>query len=403
MKLSTLTLALAAATTLLPLAAQADDDFLFTGYARYGAGYSADDALYDGAMKNGINVIKTANSQYQATGRLGNEGNGFEFKLQKMFQQDDMQWDVAVMLDDGYDGNPTGISQAYAGGKGIFATQPDAYIWAGQRFNGREQIGVNDYFYLMNDGTGTGVDNLDLSFAKLDFSVVAGDKGRNGRYAVVTKLHDINLTDSQSLRFHFNYGFGNGSSTDADTGITSKVDDNNAYQVAAIHRISWSNGWNETAVRYSDGVRNGILWGNPADEGGSLGVFAYGAIDFTENVLMEYALSFEDNDLSTNAHGDEMWSQAVIRPGYRWNDRMSTWLELGYDQVDFDDSDKGTNSSWKATLSQNIGLGSFMYSRPMLRFYATYGQLDTDYATGSGAEQGTSDALTVGAMFEAWW
>lgn len=403
MKLSTLTLAIVTASTLLPLAAQADDAFLFTGYARYGAGYTADDALYDGSVKNGINIIKTASSQYQATGRLGNEGNGFEFKLQKIFEQDGMQWDVAVMLDDGYDGNPTGISQAYAGGKGIFAAQPDAYIWAGQRFNDREQIGVNDYFYLQNDGTGTGVDNLNLGFAKLDFSVVSGDKGRNGRYAVTTKLHDINLTDSQNLRFHFNYGFGNGSQTDADTGITTDVDDNDAYQVAAIHRISWSSGWNEVAVRYSGGVRNGILWDNAAEDGGSLGVFAYGAIDFTENVLMEYALSFEDNDLSTNASGDdEKWSQAVIRPGYRWNDRMSTWLELGYDQVDFD-SDKGTNSSWKATLSQNIGLGSFMYSRPMLRFYATYGQLDTEYVGTSGAEQGNSDALTVGAMFEAWW
>ncbi|WP_105903177.1 carbohydrate porin [Vibrio gangliei] len=401
MKNTTLALAIAAATV-LPSIAQADDSFLFTGYARYGAGYTADDALYNGSVKNGINVIKTAASQYQATGRLGNEGNGFEFKLQKMFQQDDMQWDVAVMLDDGYDGNPTGISQAYAGGKGIFAAQPDAYIWAGQRFNDREQIDVNDYFYLQNDGTGTGVDNLDLGFAKLDFSLVAGDKGRNGRYAVTTKLHDINLTDSQSLRFHFNYGFGNGSQTDADTGITTDVEDNDAFQVAAIHRLTWSNGWNEFAVRYSEGVRNGILWSNAAEDGGSLGAFTYGELAFTENVLMQYAFSMEDNDLSTNENGDELWTQAVIRPGYRWNDRMSTWLELGYDQVKFDD-DLGTNSSWKATLSQNIGMGSFMGSRPMLRFYATYGQLDTEYVGQSGAEYGDSDALTVGAMFEAWW
>lgn len=402
MKISTLALAIVAESFLLSFAAHADDNFLFTGYARYGAGYSSDDPLYNGSEKNGINIIKTAGSQYQATGRLGNEGNGFEFKLQKLFEQGDMKWDVAVMLDDGYDGSSMGISQAYAGGSGIFTTQPDAYVWAGERFNGREQIDVNDDFYLQNDGTGAGVDNLNVSFAKLDLSIVAGDEGRNGRYALVTQLHDINLTDNQSLRFHFNYGFGSGSTTDIDSGLTTETDDNNAYQLAAIHRITWANGWNETAIRYGDGVRNGILWGNAAESGGSLGAFAYGAVEFTPVILMAYALSFENNTLSNNESGvDEKWTQAVIRPGYRWNDRMSTWLELGYDQVNFG-SELGTNASWKTTLSQNIGFGSLMSSRPMLRFYATYGQLNTQYVA-NGASDGHSDALTFGAMFEAWW
>lgn len=401
MKRSTLALALAAATV-LPLTAQADDSFSFTGYARYGAGYT-NEAPLNGSLQNGINVIQTAGSQYAKTGRLGNEGNGFEFKLNKAFIKDDMKWDVAVMLDDGYNGNPTGISQAYAGGSGIFATQPDAYIWAGQRFNDREQLGVNDYYTLQNDGTGAGVDNLNLNFAKLDFAVVAGDKGRNGRYALTTNLHDIMLTDNQSLRFHANVGFSNGQTTDKDAGITTDTDDNTAYQLAGIYRLTWSSGWNEFQVRYGNGTRSQILDNNAGQDGDTLGIFMQGEVDFTNNILMEYALSHEDSDLASNTSGtDEKWNQAVIRPGYRWNDRMSTWLELGYDQVEFGDN-LGTNSSWKATLSQNIGLGSLMGSRPMLRFYTTYGQLDTDYLANNNAKEGSSDALTFGAMFEAWW
>lgn len=404
MKLSTLTLAIVTASTLLPLAAQADDDFLFSGYARYGAGYSDDDPLYKGSLQNGINVIQTAGSQYAKTGRLGNEGNGFEFKLNKAFTQDDMKWDVAVMLDDGYDANPTGISQAYAGGLGIFATQPNAYIWAGLKFNDREQLGVNDYYTLQNDGAGAGVDNLDLNFAKLDIAVVGGDKGRNGRYAVTSNLHDIMITENQSLRFHANFGFGTGQSTDSDGNYSDDaVSDNTAYQLAGIYRLTWSSGWNEFQVRYGDGTRSQILDNNAGQDGDTLGIFMQGEIDFTNNILMEYALSHETSTLETNTVGGdkEKWNQVVLRPGYRWNDRMSTWLELGYDQVDFED--QGTNSSWKATLSQNIGLGSFMGSRPMLRFYTTYGQLDTEFVGQSEAEDGNSDALTFGAMFEAWW
>ncbi|WP_153446775.1 carbohydrate porin [Vibrio algicola] len=403
MKISTLALALAAATT-LPFTVQADDSFTFSGYARYGAGYSDDGPLYKGSLQNGINVIQTAGNQYTKTGRLGNEGNGFEFKLNKAFIQDDMKWDVAVMLDDGYDGQATGISQAYAGGSGIFATQPNAYIWAGQRFNDREQLGTNDYYVLQNDGTGGGVDNLDFGFAKFDIAVVAGDKGRNGRYAVTSQLHDIILTDNQSLRFHANFGWGNGYEQDGtDDAATKKVDDHTAYQLAGIYRLTWASGWNEFLVRYGNGTRSQILNNGTGGDGDTLGAFMQGEIDFTNNILMEYTFSHEDNDLETNVSGtDEKWNQAVIRPGYRWNDRMSTWLELGYDQVKFGDN-LGTNSSWKATLSQNVGLGSFMGSRPMLRFFATYGELDTEYVAATQAKDGTSDGLTFGAMFEAWW
>ncbi|MCS5932329.1 carbohydrate porin [Klebsiella pneumoniae subsp. pneumoniae] len=40
---------------------------------------------------------------------------------------------------------------------------------------------------------------------------------------------------------------------------------------------------------------------------------------------------------------------------YFWNDVHSTWLEAGYQRVDYDQG--GDNHGWKLTLSQNIAIG----------------------------------------------
>lgn len=63
---------------------------IFSGYARYGAHYSSGDNRY-------VEVGSTGRS----LGRLGNEANGGEFQLAKIFQADNgAKWDLVLMLDD---------------------------------------------------------------------------------------------------------------------------------------------------------------------------------------------------------------------------------------------------------------------------------------------------------------
>lgn len=393
--------------SILPTVTEAVDNSLtFSGYARMGAGFTDTDPgseLYEGSIQNGQNIIRTAGSQYQATGRLGNEGHGLEFGLNKRFDHAKGHWDVFIMVDDNYgsgsnwnDGDDKlKIAQAFAGGNGVFAAQPDAYVWAGKRFNGREHVDLNDYFWFMNDGNGGGVDDLDFGFAKFDFSVVAGDNGNNGRYALTTKLHSITITENASVRFLANYGFGSANEVENDDGLLEDVKD--SYQLGAIYHQSFANGWSEFGARYNDGARNQLLGGNGKD-GDGMALTAQGEFELSSTWELAYALIYEKNGMEDE---DQTWSQAVVRPGYRWNDYLSTWLDVAYDQVEFDG--KGTNSSWKATVSQNFGLGSFLGSRPQVRVFATYGELDTEYVGDSGAKQGKDSATTIGIMFDAWW
>ncbi|MFL7048688.1 carbohydrate porin, partial [Vibrio cyclitrophicus] len=65
-----------------------------------------------------------------------------------------------------------------------------------------------------------------------------------------------------------------------------------------------------------------------------------------------------------------------------------------------EDRDDGSEKNgWKVTLSQNVSLGGLPWSRPMLRFYTTVGDVETKGTT----ETVTADTLAFGAMFEAWW
>jgi maltoporin len=87
---------------------------------------------------------------------------------------------------------------------------------------------------------------------------------------------------------------------------------------------------------------------------------------------------------------------------YNWDDTHSTWLEAGLAQVDYDNNAK--DEAWKITLSQNISLGGLPWSRPMLRFYTTVGDVEKTGYTGDDAKNnGTTDTVSFGAMFEAWW
>ncbi|MFA0698417.1 carbohydrate porin, partial [Vibrio sp. 10N.222.49.C9] len=101
-----------------------------------------------------------------------------------------------------------------------------------------------------------------------------------------------------------------------------------------------------------------------------------GSYSFNDQWGVEYLAAYQS--LEGKDVEDRVNTNFIVRPTYAWNDVHSTWLEMGYSVVEFDDID-ATNSSWKTTLSQNISFGDMGTARPMLRFYATVGNSDNEY------------------------
>lgn len=107
---------------------------------------------------------------------------------------------------------------------------------------------------------------------------------------------------------------------------------------------------------------------------------------------MDYLASFKQ--LNGEDTSDRNEYSVIARPMYQWDDVHSTWLEAGYAMEDHDDDTE--KKGWKVTLSQNVSLGGLPWSRPMLRFYVTAGDV-------KATDVEKVDTLAAGAMFEAWW
>lgn len=377
----------------------------FSGYARYGAHFQSGDQKYvavDGSY-NGASAI----------GRLGNEGNGGEFQLSKVFKSDNGAiWDVNVMID--HWGDEVNLKKAYAGVTNVLASNPDAYIWAGRDFHQRPQQGINDYFWMTHDGQGAGVKNFDIGGIKFDLATVAAVEscnpevmedetnpsritctggsgtGDKGNYAVTSKIHGMKL-GPLDLELYANYGF--------DSKAVEGEDKLKAWQGAFVVSHSNDSGVNKVIARYSDNSDNSVY--NKTDDLTTIYASFEGSHKFTQQAQIEYLLAFHDYDNSSIKSDNRKNYGVIVRPMYFWNDVHSTWLEAGYQRVDYDKG--GDNSGWKLTLSQNISIAMGPEFRPMLRFYMTGGQVDNDRtARVNGTKEETLDDFNLGAMWEAW-
>lgn len=367
------------------------EGIVFSGYARYGAAYQSSDV-------ERVNTHGQLNGN--ATGRLGNEQNGGEFQFAKAFQNESGAiWDLVFMVDHWSDSswaNDGGVNvkKMYAGAVNVFESQPELYVWAGRDFHQRPQTDINDYFWMMHDGQGGGFRNLDLGWIKLDLSAVAAVDGDyvndSGRYALTSKVHGLKISEAD-LNLYANYG-----------GKSDKLADekdiaNSAYQLGS--EVIWAG--QKFIMRYSHNAKDSVY--DLSNDQQAMLFSLDGSFPLFEKANLQYLTAYQT--LDTDGDQSRANYNLILRPTYQWNNTHSTWLETGYNVVDYDDID-ATNKSWKVTLSQNIAIGGQTWSRPMLRFYTTVGNAENEYIgwDEDGLKQSTDyDTVTIGAMFEAWW
>ncbi|MET5391556.1 carbohydrate porin [Klebsiella pneumoniae] len=126
-----------------------------------------------------------------------------------------------------------------------------------------------------------------------------------------------------------------------------------------------------------------------------------GSHKFTQQAQVEYLLAFHDYDNGKDNTDNRKNYGAIVRPMYFWNDVHSTWLEAGYQRVDYDQG--GDNHGWKLTLSQNIAIGMgprVPSDAALLRDRRPWITSITRRVNGTQDQQ--LDSLNVGGMFEAW-
>ncbi|WP_332419309.1 maltoporin LamB [Vibrio metschnikovii] len=372
----------------------------FNGYMRAGTAISNHGTGDQAFEKNGV-------------GRLGNENdNYYEFGFAKELKTGEQTWKVESMIassdegKSGWESKEINVAQFNVQAKGLFASDPDAVLWAGKRYYQRKDIHITDFYFLNTSGTGGGIENVSIGDQKLSVALIQDGAHENSTgYIFDARLANIGVWDNASLELAVAYNF----ATDKDN-VSEQADD--GVLLSAILHQGLSNGFNQTILQYgTNGYGKQVAdFGSGAwyDRGTSANndasafrLINWGVMSLGEQWEMGHQLAYMNgSDISAAKLSTDQYS-AVVRPMYKWNDTMRTVFEAGYHggkkAAGTETEDFGHA---KLTVAQAWAMGDSFWSRPELRVYGSYlhdTKNDDRFGTGNDSE------FVVGVQVEAWW
>ena len=336
-----------------------------------------------------------------------------------------------------WDGQRLSFREMYA----KYDTADGYSIWAGKRFYQRKDIHIMDFYYLNNSGHGTGIENIDVGAGNLNFAVIkwandgTEDYNRNV-YKVDARWNAIPVgfgTLDASVIYAFpaisdqqkdavkNDPRGNR----ADSGVLLTLDHastvgNADGSFSLMNHLIFQWGTNGFGYVGTYGNHAGDNYTPDVDIVG-VRLIDWGTMDFGSDIDLGYSLfwSHLDNGKNHESKGAAWtytrsgWEYSiVVRPEYKWTEYTRTTLELGYSQMKttgwvthtkYEDPD-----AYKFTLAQQFTPGKGFWTRPAIRFYASYlgGKQfahgwNTNYAEKNAS--GHNHQFTFGTQVEAWW
>ncbi|QLB13807.1 maltoporin [Bisgaardia hudsonensis] len=399
----------------------------FHGYARSGIGWTS------GGGEQSAFTVNGGGSKY----RLGNENDTYvEFKLgQELFKDGEktiyLDSNVAyggILQQNDWESTSPALREINVQFKNFAESLPGATLWAGKRFYQRHDVHMNDFYYWDISGPGAGVENIDLGFGKLSLAVTR-DTETGGAYGwtydpikkswksdenikenVYNDIIDVRLADlkvSENGRLEIGVDYGSSHTKNHASRVENAT--KNGYMITAEHtQGNFFGGFNKFTVQYATDAMTS--WNNGHAQGGQAGnrgkmlrLINQGVVVPTDKVEVMYALIYQKTDLKNKA--GNTWYSAGIRPMYKWNNTMSTLLELGYDRIK-DQATGKKNSLTKVTLAQQWQAGSSIWARPAIRVFGTYAhwndKFNQDNRTKAGYKAKDGEFI-AGVQFEAWW
>lgn len=372
----------------------------FNGYMRAGTAISNHGTGDQAFEKSGV-------------GRLGNEDdNYYEFGFAKELKTGEQTWKVESMIassdegKSGWESKEINVAQFNVQAKGLFASDPEAVLWAGKRYYQRKDIHITDFYYLNTSGTGGGIENVSVGNQKLSVALVSdGDHNDSSGYIFDARLANIGVWDNASLELAVAYNF----ATDKDN-VSEQADD--GVLLSAILHQGLSNGFNQTILQYGTNgygkqvadFGSGAWYDRGTSDNNDASAFRlinWGVMSLGEQWEMGHQLAYMNgSDISAAKLSTDQYS-AVVRPMYKWNDTMRTVFEAGYHggkkAAGTETEDFGHA---KLTVAQAWAMGDSFWSRPELRVYGSYlhdTKNDDRFGTGNDSE------FVVGVQVEAWW
>ncbi|WP_083912884.1 maltoporin [Rubritalea marina] len=405
--------------------------FTFSGYFRSGLGTDA--------SGNTMEAFRAPNAQSKF--RLGNEAEtyvetAFGYSFPNLDLPEGVEFSVKFMPSYSVPNANAAKStfswrQAYAQAKGVWAGQPKASFWAGERFYNRYDVHMSDFYYLDMSGFGGGVENIELGdLAKLSVAWIGGSIDRldstgseavtrlGGKNSLDIRIHDIEVPGGKGMLW---LDIADVKDSVRPNGANVEVKGNTGFAIGLLHEADdVFGGTNRAMVQFGVGAASNFRSTEPdysgiapADTEPPL-LVDYNDVHhfrFVNDLVMKPSdqwnlsstLVYDYYDASLEERGEVNWVSFGVRPVYFFNDFFSLAIEAGVDHTNETGGDSG--EVYKFTIAPQIAPGRDMFSRPSIRFFMTYAAWSDDFIGKVSSQNYGNDSqgLNIGVQAEAWW
>ncbi len=375
--------------------------------AKYRLGNEADTYGELGLTNNWLRADDPTKSPYIRTTAMLSYSTGENFSYDSLNNQ--------------AQGNDIALRQAFVEAGNVFENAPGVKFWAGQRYYRRQDININDFYYLDMSGYGGGVEDLPIGkFGKLSLAWLGGsvdhyvtDRGNVAKQNIDVRLYDIQAPAGK-VTLWFDYANTKGGEVHDvfnPDGSKFHIGSANGWAVGLIHRTLeeklWG-GYNEFSIQYGQGAAYNFAstldFSSPdLSDASRFRVTDQLTIQPSPHFAMQAIGVYEDTSFG-GPNSRNRWASIGARPIYFFNDRFSIALEAG---IDWTKSEPlGTDGHlWKITLAPQIARGSKFFGRPVLRAFVTYAGWSDGFKghVGGTAYENATEGLSYGLQAEAWW
>jgi maltoporin len=308
------------------------------------------------------------------------------------------------------------LREAFVRGGNLFAIQPDAKFWAGERYYRRQHIEINDFYPLDMSGYGAGVEDVNIHVGKMSVAYLNGARPdyvtQNGNFAksnVDVRLYDLKAR-AAIFGGWFDYATEKGGTTSTGQVIPTTSGFAGGLRLQSLH---FHGGYNAVSVQYGTGAASNFstsvdvpnMFQKSSER---LLVANHMLIQPNDHFAIMPIVVFQRTRDGNPLHGHSDWISLGARPEVFLTKYISVAFESGFDYTSgFNTTVGAPVEGWlrKYTIAPQLGAGRKFFSRPVLRTFFTYADWSNGFRglVGGVPYQNKTAGISYGVQAETWW
>lgn len=395
----------------------------------------------------GINSEGGHMEAFQAPGalakyRLGNEAETYieTALIQKNWNPDDTGPKIKSQIRLSYQtqeysnwdkDNMIVLREAYASMDHFIDSDPEATVWAGERFYRLPELNINDFWWYDLSGYGGGFENISVPFGKFALAYIGFSPNASSYWTSTDKeafdfvttngrlaKNNLNLMLSEVAvpggrgTFWINGGFLKGGTTTGDQGSRYEYPSQTGFDIGAMHQVKLDSLENQFAVQYGLGPNSSLSAGAnlpPTSDNEDAWALRFTEMydqQITDVLSAEINGVYQLGDSGLDHNSRFQWASLGLRPVYHFTDHFGFEFEPGVDYVE-NSGDGPSSYLAKTTFAFRLSPHPDFFSRPAFRLFATYagwGEGFRGYSSlGGDGYLNSRDGWNFGVQAEHWW